>query len=45
MLDTLSLGLACGVELYGLAAFATAFILAVLWVVESLEPERGRPST
>jgi uncharacterized membrane protein YhiD involved in acid resistance len=39
MLATLSLGLACGVELYGLAAFAALFILAVLWVVESFEPE------
>jgi len=39
---TLSLGLACGVELYGLAAFATVFILGVLWVVESLEPERRK---
>src|SRR5215212_1319084 len=42
MLATLTLGLACGVELYGLAAFATVFILAVLWVVESLEPERRK---
>ena len=42
MLSTLSLGLACGVELYGLAAFATVFILGVLWVVESLEPERRK---
>jgi hypothetical protein len=42
MLATLSLGLACGVELYGLAAVATLFILAVLWVVESLEPERRK---
>src|ERR1044071_7453383 len=42
MLATLSLGLACGVELYGLAAFATMFILGVLWVVESLEPERTK---
>ena len=42
MLVTLSLGLACGVELYGLAAFAALFILAVLWVVESLEPERTK---
>ena len=42
MLATLSLGLACGVELYGLAAFATVFILAVLWVIESLEPERRK---
>jgi uncharacterized membrane protein YhiD involved in acid resistance len=55
MLATLSLGLACGVELYGLAAFAALFILGVLWVIESLEPERtktfelkvttGNPST
>jgi hypothetical protein len=42
MLATLSLGLAAGVELYGLAAFATIFILAVLWAVESLEPERRK---
>ena len=40
MLATLALGLACGVELYGLAAFATVFILAVLWIVESFEPEQ-----
>jgi hypothetical protein len=39
MLSTLSIGLATGVELYGLALFATVFILAVLWIVESLEPE------
>lgn len=39
MLATLSLGLACGVELYDLALFTAAFILAVLWIVESLEPE------
>lgn len=42
MLSTLSVGLACGVELYGLAAFATLFIIAVLFVVESLEPERRK---
>jgi uncharacterized membrane protein YhiD involved in acid resistance len=42
MLATLSLGLATGVELYGLALFSTLFILAVLWVVESLEPERRK---
>jgi MgtC family len=40
MLTTLSIGLATGVELYGLALFGTLFVLAVLWVVESLEPER-----
>jgi uncharacterized membrane protein YhiD involved in acid resistance len=39
MLSTLSLGLATGVGLYGLAIFGAVFILAVLWVVESLEPE------
>jgi uncharacterized membrane protein YhiD involved in acid resistance len=36
----LTVGLASGVELYGLAAFSTLFILGVLWIVESLEPER-----
>lgn len=40
MLGTLSIGLASGVELYGLAVFATVFMLGVLWIVESLEPER-----
>ncbi len=40
MLTTLSIGLATGVELYGLARFATLFSLGVLWVVESVEPER-----
>ena len=42
MLATLTLGLASGVELYGLAIFSTVFILAVLWVVESVEPERRK---
>src|SRR5687767_9215132 len=42
MLGTLSLGLACGVELYGLALFATVFILGVLWIVESFEPEQRK---
>jgi len=40
MLGCLTVGLASGVELYGLAAFSTLFILGVLWIVESLEPER-----
>ena len=40
MLATLTLGLCCGVELYGLALFAAAFMLVVLWIVESLEPEQ-----
>ena len=39
MLATLTLGLACGVELYGLAVFAAIFTMGVLWLVESLEPE------
>jgi hypothetical protein len=42
MLATLSIGLATGVELYGLAVFAMFFILFVLWIVESLEPERRK---
>jgi len=40
MLGCMTVGLASGVELYGLAAFATLFILGLLWIVESLEPER-----
>jgi hypothetical protein len=40
MLGCLTVGLASGVELYGLAAFATLFMMGVLWIVESLEPER-----
>lgn len=39
MLATLTLGLACGVQLYGLATFSAVFILGVLWAVESFEPE------
>jgi len=42
MLGCLTVGLASGVELYGLALFATVFILGVLWIVESLEPERRK---
>jgi uncharacterized membrane protein YhiD involved in acid resistance len=42
MLSTLSLGLCCGVELYGLASFAGVFLLAVLWAVESLEAEQTK---
>jgi uncharacterized membrane protein YhiD involved in acid resistance len=38
MLTTLAVGLASGVGLWLLAAFATAFVLALLWVVESFEP-------
>ena len=42
MLATLTMGLCCGVELYGLAIFSTLFVLAILWVVESLEPEQRK---
>jgi hypothetical protein len=42
MLGCLTVGLASGVELYGLALFSTLFILGVLWIVESLEPERTK---
>lgn len=38
MLSTLAIGLACGVGLYLLAIFAAAFVVAVLWAVESIEP-------
>ena len=38
MLSTLSIGLASGVGLWVLAVFSTAFVLVVLWVVESFEP-------
>jgi uncharacterized membrane protein YhiD involved in acid resistance len=43
MLTTLAVGLAAGVGVWMLAAFATAFILAVLWVVESFEPKARQP--
>jgi hypothetical protein len=39
MLSTLAIGLASGVGLWPLAIFATIFILALLWVVESFEPK------
>lgn len=39
MLSTLAIGLAAGVGLWMLATFATAFILAVLWMIESFEPK------
>jgi uncharacterized membrane protein YhiD involved in acid resistance len=38
MLSTLAIGLASGVGLWMLAVFATAFVLGVLWIVESFEP-------
>jgi hypothetical protein len=38
MLTTLAVGLASGIGVYGLAVFATVFLMAVLWVIESFEP-------
>ena len=38
MLTTLAVGLGCGIGVYGLAAFATVFLMGVLWVIESFEP-------
>ncbi len=40
MLSTLGVGLASGVGLHMLAGFATVFVLALLWVIESLEEGR-----
>ena len=39
MLCTLSVGLASGVGLFGLAAIGTLFIGVVLWIVEGFEPQ------
>jgi uncharacterized membrane protein YhiD involved in acid resistance len=39
MLAALSVGLATGVGIYAVAVLATLFALAVLWLLESLEPE------
>ena len=39
MLSTLAIGLASGVGIWMIAMFATVFILAVLWVIESFEPK------
>ena len=39
MLSTLAIGLASGVGIWMIAMFATAFILAMLWVIESFEPK------
>ena len=39
MLSTLAVGLAAGVGLWMIATFAAAFILAMLWVIESVEPK------
>jgi uncharacterized membrane protein YhiD involved in acid resistance len=39
MLSTLAVGLAAGVGQYVIAAFSAVFILIVLWIIESFEPE------
>ncbi|HEX4347124.1 MAG TPA: DUF4956 domain-containing protein [Vicinamibacterales bacterium] len=39
MLSTLAIGLACGVGLWAVAIFSAAFIMVVLLVIESIEPE------
>jgi len=39
MLSTLAIGLASGVGLYVFAVFATGFVLAVLLVIESIDPD------
>ncbi len=38
MLTTLAIGLACGIGVYGIAVFAAAFLMGVLWMIESFEP-------
>jgi hypothetical protein len=45
MLAALSVGLATGVGIYAVAALATVFTLAVLWALESLEPEAKKAFT
>jgi hypothetical protein len=45
MLAGLGVGLACGVGLLYLAAAATAFLLALLWILESKEAEHVAPFT
>ena len=37
MLSTLSVGLACGVGLFGMAAFGAAFVMVTLWIIERFE--------
>lgn len=43
MLGALGIGLASGVGLFWLATVATLFIVAVLWLLEHLEPRRTVP--
>src|SRR5512142_1797871 len=42
MLCALAIGLATGVGLYALAGFGTVYLLAMLWVIESLEPPQQK---
>ena len=42
MLSCLAIGLASGVGIYWIAALSTLFILAVVWVLESQEPEGAK---
>lgn len=39
MLSALSVGLASGVGLFGVAAFATVFLVLALWIIEGFEPQ------
>jgi hypothetical protein len=39
MLCALSVGLASGVGLYGLATFGTLFLVVALWIIEGFEPQ------
>jgi uncharacterized membrane protein YhiD involved in acid resistance len=45
MLTTLAVGLSCGIGVYGLAIFATVFLVGVLWVIESFEPSARQQFT
>ncbi len=40
MLAALAVGLAAGVGLYALGAFATVFLVASLWIIEGFEPQK-----
>jgi uncharacterized membrane protein YhiD involved in acid resistance len=42
MLSALAVGLATGVGLYALGVFATGFLVAALWIIESFEPRTGK---
>jgi uncharacterized membrane protein YhiD involved in acid resistance len=43
MLCALAVGLATGVGIYALSTFATVFLVAALWVIESFEPQTVKP--